>query len=92
MAPERSDNQQNTNDNESNIHATYAGAKRRIAALELQLEELRNTGTKRKSCVPLHLAYILIMITVKGARLTRYPRACYLPPCLHVPINRGTCR
>jgi hypothetical protein len=35
-------------DNED-ILATYAGAKRRIAALEQQLESLQDTSAKRKS-------------------------------------------
>lgn len=31
------------------LRATFAGAKRRIAALEQQLEDLRNAGSKHKS-------------------------------------------
>lgn len=31
--------------------ATYAGAKRRIAALELQLQNVQEAGSKRKSYV-----------------------------------------
>jgi hypothetical protein len=30
------------------IHVTYAGAKRRIAALEQQLKDLQTAGTKQK--------------------------------------------
>jgi hypothetical protein len=33
---------------EDNMRATYAGAKRRIAALEEQLQNLRDAGSKRK--------------------------------------------
>jgi hypothetical protein len=55
MATEELDSPQG---DENNIRVMYAGAKRRIATLELQLEELRNTGAKQKSCVPLRLASI----------------------------------
>lgn len=34
---------------EDGLRATYSGAKRRIAALEQQLEDLRSAGAKRKS-------------------------------------------
>lgn len=34
---------------EDSLHTSYAGAKRRIAALELQLQSLQDAGTKRKS-------------------------------------------
>jgi hypothetical protein len=46
MALQASGDQQ---DNEGDMRATYAGAKRRIAALEQQLENLWDTGAKRKS-------------------------------------------
>jgi predicted nucleic acid-binding Zn-ribbon protein len=39
---------------EEDLRATYSGAKRRIAALEEQLEDLRNAGTKRKSYGDIH--------------------------------------
>jgi hypothetical protein len=40
----------NTEDEgESNLTAVYAGAKRRIAALEQQLQNLKDAGVKRKS-------------------------------------------
>jgi phage-related minor tail protein len=42
----------NQQDGEDHIRATYAGAKRRIAALEEQLQNLRDAGVKRKSRVP----------------------------------------
>lgn len=38
-------------DDDASLLATYAGAKRRIAALEQQLKSLQETGTKPKSCV-----------------------------------------
>lgn len=34
---------------DESLRATYSGAKRRIAALEQQLEDLRNAGSKHKS-------------------------------------------
>lgn len=42
---------------EDELRVTYAGAKRRIAALEQQLQTLLEAGTKRKSyalmlCIP----------------------------------------
>lgn len=45
----------NTDINEDDVllRTTYAGAKRRIAALEQQLKTLQEAGTKRKSCVGL---------------------------------------
>jgi len=36
---------------EDSLRATYAGAKRRIAVLEQQLQALHEAGTKRKSQV-----------------------------------------
>lgn len=33
------------------LQATYAGAKRRIAALELQIQNFVESGSKRKWCV-----------------------------------------
>ena len=36
---------------EDSFRATYAGAKRRIAVLEQQLQALHEAGTKRKSWV-----------------------------------------
>jgi hypothetical protein len=38
----------NQADCEDGIRATYAGAKRRIAALEQQLQNLKDAGSKRK--------------------------------------------
>lgn len=38
-------------DDDDELRATYAGAKRRIAALELQLQTYAEAGTKRKSYV-----------------------------------------
>jgi hypothetical protein len=38
-----------TEDEEVTLRATYAGAKRRIATLELQLKTLQEAGTKKKS-------------------------------------------
>jgi len=38
---------------DEDIHATYAGAKRRIAVLEQQLESLQDTSAKRKSYDPI---------------------------------------
>jgi hypothetical protein len=35
---------------EDDLRAIYSGAKRRIAALEQELENLQNAGAKRKSC------------------------------------------
>jgi hypothetical protein len=46
MALQASGDQQ---DNEGDMHATYAGAKRQIAALEQQLKNLQDTGAKCKS-------------------------------------------
>lgn len=49
------DDQPSANDDPSadgeeiNLRATYAGAKRRIAALEEQLKALQEVGTKKKS-------------------------------------------
>jgi hypothetical protein len=34
---------------DTDIHAVYAGAKRRIAALEQQLQNIKDAGPKRKS-------------------------------------------
>ena len=36
-------------ESDDDLRATYAGAKRRIAALEQQLEDLQNADNKRKS-------------------------------------------
>lgn len=36
------------NDDTEELRATYAGAKRRIAALELQLQNYQEAGNKRK--------------------------------------------
>ena len=36
-------------EHEEDIRATYAGAKRRIAALQQQLQEFKDVGVKRKS-------------------------------------------
>lgn len=36
-----------TRDDDASIKATYAGAKRRIAALEQQLKDLQEAGTKK---------------------------------------------
>ena len=47
-------NQNSTPDqanNENDMRATYTGAKHRIAALEEQLQNLRDVGSKRKSYV-----------------------------------------
>lgn len=47
-------NQNSTPDqanNENDMRATYVGAKRRIATLEEQLQNLRDAGSKRKSYV-----------------------------------------
>jgi hypothetical protein len=44
-------------DNEDDARATYAGAKRRIAALEQQLQDLRNAGGKRRAYVPLNISH-----------------------------------
>ena len=38
----------NTDHYEEDLCATYSGAKRRIAALEQQLEDLQNASAKRK--------------------------------------------
>lgn len=37
------------NEDYSDAQAIYAGAKRRIAALEQQLEDIKNTGPRRRS-------------------------------------------
>lgn len=34
---------------DASLCATYAGAKRRIAVLETQLQEIREAGTKKKT-------------------------------------------
>lgn len=39
------------NEEHASLRVTYAGAKRRIAALEQQLKTLQEIGTKRKSYV-----------------------------------------
>jgi hypothetical protein len=41
---------------DESLRATYSGAKRKIAALEQQLEDLRNAGSKHKSYVPFIIA------------------------------------
>lgn len=42
-------NATNHNDEEESLRITYAGAKRRIAALEHQLQTIQGSETKRKS-------------------------------------------
>lgn len=49
------------------LRATYAGAKRRIAALEQQLQTLLDAGSKRKLYVVVFFSlsrYVLLPVTV----------------------------
>lgn len=48
-------------DGDEELRATYAGAKRRIAALELQLQNYLEAGDKRRSYVLKYLFYFMIV-------------------------------
>jgi hypothetical protein len=43
------DTTNHSSETEESLRTTYAGAKRRIAVLEQQLQTLQEAGTKRKS-------------------------------------------
>lgn len=48
-------------DGDEELRATYAGAKRRIAALELQLKNYLEAGDKRRSYVLKYIVYFMIV-------------------------------
>lgn len=61
--------------NEDELQATYAGAKRRIAALELQIQNYADAGNKRKSYVLMRLLFFLDTHLVLATLQRVLPRA-----------------